>query len=156
MSTHSSFSTICGLFVALTMLGACAGNSALREMQEEDDRTFENETAYIAAFCKNDPMVGQVEGVRLDLEAKRNQLTEVSAKLSAERYTKLSQELKNYTAEWQLLSQLSQTSCRDLAACNYRTRNDNSLTCDGQRESQRSVTAQIITLSQNVRGLKVE
>ena len=101
-------------------------------------------------------MVGQVEGIGLNLDFKRQELTEISGKLTAERYTKLSQELENYTAEWQLLSQLAQTSCRDLAACNYRARSDNAVSCGDQRTSQLNVSTQIITLSQNVRNLQIE
>ena len=146
-----SFPILAGLF----LLVAC-GNSAMKELQDEDDRTFENETAYIENFCENEPMVGQIEGIGLNLDFKRRELTEITGKLSAERYTRLSQELENYTAEWQLLSQLAQTSCRDLAACNYRARDKDTVSCKDQRAGQLNVSTQIIALSQNVRSLQIE
>ena len=122
-----------------------------------NDNSFNCEHTWPQSFfCENEPMVGQVEGIGLNLDFKRRELTEISGKLTAERYTKLSQELEDYTAEWQLLSQLAQTSCRDLAACNYRARGNDAVSCNDKRASQLNVSTQIITLAQSVKNLQIE
>jgi len=75
---------------------------------------------YAERLCKNQPMVGIIKGAKLELEAKREELKSATVKLGVERYEKLSQELKGYTAEWESLNEATNKSCLDWALCQYR------------------------------------
>jgi hypothetical protein len=74
-------------------------------------------------------MVGQLEGVKTELEAKRNSLESVKATLTAERYRKLSQQLEDYKADWETLNRDTQLACKDWAICQYRSQKSGNPMC---------------------------
>lgn len=89
---------------------------------------------YAERLCKNHPMVGLIQGAKLELEAKREKTESAKVSLGVERYEKLAQELKNYSAEWESLNQSTQLACTDWALCQYRFGETQQGACNRERD----------------------
>lgn len=80
----------------------------------------QKELDYVEKLCSNQPMVGDIKGAKVQIEAQRNKLESLKLSVGIERYSRLDQELQNYSAEWESLNQSTQLSCRDWAICQHR------------------------------------
>jgi len=67
--------------------------------------------------CEADPLVGKGSKVSATIDAKRKNLESLQASLSVESYSKLSQEIGNYTVEWEIVNGKYIRSCRSLEVC---------------------------------------
>ena len=85
-------------------LTSCAGTQLSGSKREE--------LAYVEQFCSVTPIVGDVSGVTLKLDAQRERLESAKGSITAEKYHRLSQGLKDYSVRWELLNQQNQVACR--------------------------------------------
>lgn len=97
---------------AALILASCAGTQLSSSRREE--------LAYVERLCFAEPLVGDVRGMALGFDAQREKLKSIKGRVDAEKYRRLSQELKDYSAQWESVNQATQLACRDWALCQYR------------------------------------
>jgi len=85
-------------------------------------------------LCKNQPIVGFIQGAKLELEATRQKAESAKISLGAERYEKLAQELKGYTVEWEMLNSATHNACMDWALCQCRFGETQKGACNQERD----------------------
>jgi len=115
------------------LLAGCAELTSTHAVYERDKHKYdmenkEAEIEYACKFCSNEPKVGRIEGIKLSIDLKRDELNSAKARIGIERYSKLSQELAGYSAEWEALYDQVTTACKQYAVC--LRRNDNSGICN--------------------------
>ena len=71
----------------------------------------------IEIICKNEPLVGEKSGFQALLNAKREELNSIQAEIGFEKYSHLSQELKGYSVEWEILNKHGTVGCHAYALC---------------------------------------
>jgi len=82
-----------------------------------------SELDFVDSMCSSSSMVGSTTGFSALLFAKREELKSAEVKLSAEKYSKLSQELSGYNVQWESLNRDVLLACKQSALCSYRTCN---------------------------------
>lgn len=102
-----------GALATTVGLTACNWDSSVRSVRAKDAMK------YAQGVCQSDPMVGSKSGLKMALEAKREELNSASGSISAERYQALSQELKDYTATAQILHDEGRIKCLRFFQCDY-------------------------------------
>ena len=133
---------------AALILASCAGTQLSSSRREE--------LAYVERLCFAEPLVGDARGVTLGFDAQREKLKSIKGRIDVEKHRRLSQELKDYNAQWELLNQATQLACRDWALCRYRQTVGIANGCLDEREAmerrqtsamdflvQRSIEAQV-------------
>jgi hypothetical protein len=71
----------------------------------------------VEKICKNEPLVGEESGFQALLNAKREELNSIQAEIGFKKYTRLSQELKGHSVEWEILNKHSTVGCSSYALC---------------------------------------
>ncbi len=94
-----------------------------------------NELAYAERLCSTKSIVGEISGVKLEIDAQREKLKSAKGRVTAEKYRRLSQELKDYDSKWELLNQSTQLACREWALCQYRQTPSGVSNCQAEREA---------------------
>ncbi len=94
-----------------------------------------NELAYVERLCSTKSVVGEISGVKLEIDAQREKLQSAKGRIAAEKYRRLSQELKDYDSKWELLNQSIQLACREWALCQYRQTSSAVSSCQTEREA---------------------
>ncbi len=116
-----------------------------------------SELDYVRELCHTDSMVGEFQGSKAVLEAKRADLEGAKASLEVERYRKLSQQLEDYQADWESLNRDTQLACKDWAICQYRSRQDSgNQSCTESRRAMEDRQKQARGFFERVRALKAE
>lgn len=90
---------------------------------------------YADDLCKNQPMVGYINGAKFELDASHDKLKSVKVSLSAERYEKLAQQLNGYTAEWESLNRDTLLACRSWAICLHHAKGAPGVCDEAQRHT---------------------
>ncbi len=85
-------------------------------------------------LCKNQPIVGFVEGAKFELEAKRQKVESAKVSLGVERYERLAQELQGYNVEWESLNSATHMACMDWALCQDRFGKTQKGACNQERD----------------------
>lgn len=134
--------------IGLTLLSLCFVLSLLSCTHSELD--------YVRELCHTDSMVGELQGSKAVLEAKRADLESVKASLEVERYKKLSQQLEGYQADWESLNRDTQLACKDWAICQYRSRQDRNQSCTDSRRAMEERQKQARSFFERIRTHKVE
>jgi hypothetical protein len=94
-----------------------------------------NELAYAERLCATKSIVGEISGVKLEIDAQREKLKSAKGRITAEKYRRLSQELKDYDSKWESLNQSIQLACREWALCQYRQTPSVVASCRVEREA---------------------
>ena len=94
-----------------------------------------NELAYVERLCSTKSIVGEISGVKIEIDAQREKLKSAKGRITAEKYRRLSQELKDYDSKWESLNQSIQLACRDWALCQYRQTPSVVSSCQAEREA---------------------
>jgi len=116
------------ILLCVAMLASCetwrqAGEDVQRDNEEE------RRSGFIESMCRADSLVGERSGFSALIQAKREELENVRAKITFEQYSALSQELIGYTVQWENLNQDKSVACKVMALCLYEDP-------DGCREQQ--------------------
>ncbi|MBX3335695.1 MAG: hypothetical protein KF876_16310 [Nitrospira sp.] len=116
-----------------------------------------SELDYVRGLCHTNSMVGELQGSKAVLEAKREDLEGAKVSLEVERYEKLSQQLEDYQADWESLNRDTQLACKDWAICQYRSRQDGgNQNCAESRRAMEDRQKQARGFFERVRALKAE
>ena len=94
-----------------------------------------NELAYVERLCSTKSIVGEISGVKIEIDAQREKLKSAKGRITMEKYRRLSQELKDYDSKWESLNQSIQLACRDWALCQYRQTPSVVSSCQVEREA---------------------
>ena len=81
----------------------------------------DKELKYVKDLCSTKPMVGTLEGAKAEIEAKRHKLESFKLGIGIQKYSRSSQELDNYSVEWEMLNKSVQLACKAWALCQYRS-----------------------------------
>lgn len=133
-----------GLALMLASCGETAGTA--RKNQKGD-------LACVDKLCATHPLVGQTKGIKAELDAQRDKLKSAKAGITLEKYDKLSQELKNYTADWETLNGATQLSCKSWALCECREKEnckDDLQVMEFRQDAAREFLIKVKELEQNI------
>ena len=112
---------------AVLVLPSCAGTELSSSKREE--------LAYVERLCFAEPLVGDTQGVILGFDAQHEKSQSAKGHIAAEKYRRLSQNLPDYSAQWESLNQATQLACRDWALCQYRRTVAVGNVCQEEREA---------------------
>lgn len=112
---------------AAMVLTSCAGVQLSNRKRAE--------LAYVEQLCFVRPFVGDVKGVRFGLDARYKRRQSAKGDMSAEKYRRLSQEMKGYDTKWELLYQKIKLSCYAWALCEYRQTDTDASDCQVERKA---------------------
>ena len=107
------------LLICLVSLWGCASTPSPNEM------------------CSSDPLPGEVKGVKVQIEAKRAEFSQIMGSLQTESYKRLSQDLAGYDVQWQSLHDATRPACFDWAIC--RTRSKEVTGCEAEKKYMEEV-----------------
>ncbi len=115
------------------------------------------ELDYAKQLCSTKPIVGEISGVKLEIDVQREKLQSAKGRITAEKHRRLSQELKDYDSEWESLNQVTHLACMELALCQYRQTVSVVSSCQTEREamerredSARRFVERIMTLKRDI------
>ena len=112
---------------AALVLASCAGTQLSGSKRDE--------LAYVEQVCSVQPIVGDAKGVALKIDAQHEKLQSAKGHITVEKYRRLSQDLKDYNAKWELLHQTTQMACRVWALCQFRQTVAVVNGCEDEREA---------------------
>lgn len=109
---------------------------------------------YVKAMCAQESMVGEVDSVETILNLKRQELSEASATLTAQKSTTLGQTLAGYSADWQFAQNQLNQQCRIYAACRW-VKQEHGPGCRGEKESFDAAQVRVSDLISKINATKI-
>jgi hypothetical protein len=140
------------LLLALAEVASC--NSWMKTSEDvANDEKRAHELNMAKQLCSPAALVGTTSGFKIAFDAKREQLTSARGNLTAERYSKLSQELTGYSVQWEAANQQVKIACNQYAVC--LARDSDTGPCSGSEDRYQEKIKTANTLTGQVRAIDV-
>jgi len=139
-------------FIIFTLLFCTLCCTSCAMIRNKKDRELD----YVKEMCSSNPIVGYMEGVRAEIEAKRKELESLGLDITTEKYRHLDQQISGYDTKWDRLNKDIELACRQWALCQYRIDDNLSDACKEQQDRMDKAQEKAREFFKEVQHLNIE